>query len=143
MLYTNIWSVIFSFNVGPRSEGFATVWLSVPLLFGPSCVACVPAGCIYSNEVQYELPDAVFFFCTERSPSVFLMSCRALGAFNRLQCCGGRCVETEPLYRTPLPRVFNDLSSLCVCVCGKAKKKKGPNAHYELLTILFFYTRDA
>lgn len=49
----------------------------------------------------------------------------------------GCCIETEPLYQTPLLRVFNDPSRVRACECWKAD----PNAHYDLLRILFLYVR--
>lgn len=50
----------------------------------------------------------------------------------------GRCIETEPLYQTPLLRVFNDPSRVRACECWKAADL---NAHYDLLSILFLYVR--
>lgn len=40
---------------------FAIVCLSVYLLYCPFGAGCAVAGCIYPNEVQYELPGVILY----------------------------------------------------------------------------------
>lgn len=108
----------------------------LPSLFSEGCAV---AGCVYCNEVRYELLDVVLSKVEPACVSNELPATKVKVLLIGFNAVRGHCIETETPHQTPLLRMFNDPSPLFVlmwvCVV-KSGKERDLNAHYDLPRVL-------